>query len=140
GASGSDPPPEEQGASGAAGPDHRSGSSACSSPPTPDIAADFSSWLRARITVPEEDVARIGFAVAAPQHVEVVAGRHPTCWGVDARNWIRATASERAIWRRAGRPRSRECGCTPSDARGAYAPTAPGDCGTPMVAGDVRMG
>jgi hypothetical protein len=47
--------------------------------------------------VPEEAVARIGFGVAAPQHVEAAADRHPTCWGADARNWIRATASERAI-------------------------------------------
>jgi hypothetical protein len=49
------------------------------------------------ITSAEEDVARIGFSVAAPQHVEVAARRHPTCWGVDARDWIRATASERAF-------------------------------------------
>jgi hypothetical protein len=47
----------------------------------------------------EEDVARIGFGVAAPQHVEVVAGRHPTCWGVAARNWIRATASHPGVIR-----------------------------------------
>jgi hypothetical protein len=50
-----------------------------------------------RNMTPEEAVARIGFGVAAPQHVEVAARRHPTCWGVDARDWIRATASERAL-------------------------------------------
>src|SRR5437879_9759420 len=65
----------------------------------PSAAESADLPIRARITVPEEDVARIGFGVAAPQHVEVVTGRHPTCWGVDARNWIRATASERAFCR-----------------------------------------
>ncbi len=61
----------------------------------PDDA--ISDPFGARITALEEAVARIEFGVAAPQHVEVAARRHPTCWGLDARDWIRATASERAF-------------------------------------------
>jgi hypothetical protein len=49
--------------------------------------------LDARIRAPEEAVARIGLGVAVPQDVEVGARRHPTCWGVDGRDRIRATAS-----------------------------------------------
>jgi hypothetical protein len=51
-----------------------------------------------------EAVARIGFGVAAPQDVEVGARRHPTCWGVDDTDRIRATSSSGAVMR--GRERT----------------------------------